>query len=357
VSNYREIKTDQYSVFVGNVLQQLDQFITQNYSASKKFILVDSNTIEHCLPVLDFNDVTSLSDAEVLEVDAGEEHKQIETCAQLWAAMSELEADRKSLVINLGGGVIGDMGGFVAATYQRGIDFIQVPTTLLSMVDASVGGKLGVDLGVLKNQVGLFQHPKAVFIDPVFLETLPERELKSGYAEMLKHGLITSPKHWQEVTTALTEEKIPDADLIFESVSIKNDIVTADFKESGKRKLLNFGHTAGHAIESMLLEKQQPVLHGEAVIAGMIVESYTSLLEETLDEQSCTKIVETLLRNYNQLPVNEKDIDQLLGLMKTDKKNQNGAINFTLLKAIGEGSENHTPDTATIIQSLKKYMA
>ncbi|MCL4152909.1 UNVERIFIED_CONTAM: hypothetical protein GTU68_035655, partial [Idotea baltica] len=213
---------------------------------------------------------------EIIEIESGEINKTIETCVGVWEALSELGADRKSILINLGGGVLTDLGGFVASTFKRGIAFINVPTTLLSMVDASVGGKTGVDLGSLKNQVGVINQPVMVLVIPDFLDTLEERQLESGFAEMLKHGLIKDRQYWDDLKMVSTLSEMKDH--ILKSVEIKNEVVLIDPTEQGLRKILNYGHTLGHAIESYFLASQEKstLLHGEAIAIGMITEGYLS---------------------------------------------------------------------------------
>ena len=253
---------------------------------SKIFILVDENTSQYCLPHL-LNNLATEIEIEIIELEVGEIHKNIATCTEVWGALSDLGGDRKSILINLGGGVISDLGGFVACTFKRGIDFINIPTTLLSMVDASIGGKNGVDLGNLKNQIGIIREPKAVIIDTQFLSTLPQNEMRSGLAEMLKHGLIFDEKYWNEFKD-LNQKDFADFDqLIHRSVEIKNEIVMQDPTENGIRKALNFGHTLGHAIESYFLENEnkKTLLHGEAIAVGMILESYISWKKELLTEK------------------------------------------------------------------------
>ena len=223
--------------------------LINNAKYSSIFIIVDEHTNEYCLTKFLPNIATEIT-IEIIEIEAGEEIKNITTCVEIWSILSDLGADRKSLIINLGGGVITDIGGFIASTFKRGIDFINVPTTLLGMVDASIGGKNGVDLGNLKNQIGVINVPKMLLIDTDFLETLPQREMRSGLAEMLKHGLIYDKKYWEEF---LDLSKIDFADfdaLIYRSIEIKNEIVKQDPTENGIRKALNFGHTLGHGIES-----------------------------------------------------------------------------------------------------------
>jgi 3-dehydroquinate synthase len=222
---------------------------------SKVFIVVDSKTSEYCLPNFLANLATEVP-LEIIEFEAGESFKNIETCFEIWSALTELGADRKSIIINLGGGVVTDLGGFVASTFKRGIEYINVPTTLLAMVDASIGGKNGVDLGNLKNQIGTITTPKAVLIDTQFLATLPQNEMRSGLAEMLKHGLIQDKSYWAKFKD-LTNLNTDDLDvLIHESVEIKNNVVSQDPTENGIRKALNFGHTLGHGIESYFLENE-----------------------------------------------------------------------------------------------------
>lgn len=252
-------------MYAGNgSLAQLERDLCQK-DYSRKFILVDENTISHCLPVLMMN-VPSLARAEVIEIESGEKNKNIDIAIRLWEVLTELQADRRSVLLNLGGGVIGDIGGFVASTFKRGIDFLNVPTSLLAQVDASVGGKVGIDLNGLKNQIGVFKNPASVYIYPDFLKTLPKREVLAGFAEMLKHGLVLDEGHFYELK-AFDLSRIDHLEaLIMRSVHLKNEIVLDDPKEKNQRKLLNFGHTIGHALETYALENMTFSLpHGEAV--------------------------------------------------------------------------------------------
>jgi len=304
-------------------------------SYSKIFILVDENTHEYCLA--DFmGRLQGDYDFEIIEIESGEINKNIATCTQVWEVLSELDADRKSLVINLGGGVITDLGGFVASTFKRGIAFINVPTTLLAMVDASVGGKTGVDLGVLKNQIGVINQPEMVLIASDFLKTLEERQLQSGFAEMLKHGLIQSTTYWSALK-AVSNFSILD-DLIYESVVIKNKVVLEDPTEQNLRKILNYGHTLGHAIESHFLEspEKETLLHGEAIAIGMILEAFLSKELTGLSETELQDIKNTFLKRYQKIQFSDGDIKTILSLLKFDKKNSHGNINFVLLKSIGQ---------------------
>ena len=318
----KEIKAIDYSIWIGeNSLSKLD---ISTYS--KVAILVDENTKRDCLHKL-----PKIENALIIEIKSGEEYKNISTCNFIWEQLTINNFDRNSLLINLGGGVIGDMGGFCAATYKRGLDFIHIPTTLLAMVDASVGGKLGIDFKGFKNQIGLFNNPKAVLISPEFLETLAESELKSGFSEVVKHALISDNSLWVKLkNTPFTD--FDWGDIIDTNVQIKNKIVLADPFEKGERKKLNFGHTFGHAIESYYLEKGTPISHGEAVFMGMILETEIS----DLSENEKNEIKDYILSNF-ALPYTPKK-SNLHKFLINDKKNQDGKINFTLLNRIGNCS-------------------
>ncbi len=332
---------------------QLNDFL-RSKSFSKIFILVDENTHEYCLPVLLGNMETDLG-FEILEIEAGEEMKNIQTANQLWEILTEMQADRKALMINLGGGVITDMGGFVASTYKRGINFINIPTTLLSMCDASIGGKTGIDLMHYKNMVGTFTFPEKIFVYPEFLETLPFKELRSGFAEMLKHGLITDKTHWN----GLIQIHKLDADAVIPhiqtSMDIKQNVVEKDFHEKNIRKTLNFGHTIGHAIESLCLEQGNPILHGEAVAAGMICEAQLSHLEGLISEEDSELIIENIQRYYPYLDISDFTNEDISALLMNDKKNTDHKINFSLLSGIGSCVFDHQCSQENIIASLEFY--
>lgn len=323
---------------------------------STLFIIVDNNTNEFCLSkLLPF--IETDSTIEIIEFEAGEINKNIETCINIWNVLTELGADRKSLIINLGGGVVTDLGGFVASTFKRGIDFINIPTTLLSMVDASVGGKNGVDLGNLKNQIGVFNLPIMVLVDTEYLDTVPQNEMRSGLAEMLKHGLIYDKPYWEQF---LDLQKIDYADfdqLIYRSVEIKNEIVTIDPKEKNLRKALNFGHTLGHAIESYFLENESKMtlLHGEAIAVGMILESFVSWKMELLSVEEYHQIKATIKSIYEDIAFDENDIDPILNLLIHDKKNEYGTIQFALLETIGKIKINQLVDNELIFEAFTDY--
>lgn len=323
-----------------------------NYSIV--FILTDENTHEYCLPKIASN---LTFDFEIIEIEPGEDYKTIETCVGVWEALSDLGADRKSLIVNLGGGVITDLGGFVARTFKRGIDYVNIPTTLLSMVDASVGGKTGVDLGLLKNQIGVISNPEVVIIDTVFLSTLPKNQLRSGFAEMLKHGLIQDENYWNRLNQLeiLNEEDLEQ--LIFESVEIKKCVVEQDPTENGVRKILNFGHTLGHAIESYSLGDQdlQPLLHGEAIAIGMILESFLSSKVLEFPMEKTQKIKEAFLFVFEHIKLPDSCFSSIVELMKYDKKNEHGKINFVLLKDIGNPVIDCEVENTFIKEAFKFY--
>jgi 3-dehydroquinate synthase len=323
---------------------------------SKLFIIVDSHTNEYCLPKFLPYLATDIT-IEIIEFEAGEPNKNIETCVQLWNVLTELGADRKSLILNLGGGVVTDLGGFVASTFKRGIDFIHIPTSLLSMVDASVGGKTGVDLGHLKNQIGVINVPKMVLIDTQYLETLSKEEMRSGLAEMLKHGLIYDKKYWEQFLDLKAIDFADFDELIYRSVEIKNEIVTQDPTEKNIRKALNFGHTLGHAIESYFLENddKKSLLHGEAIAIGMILESFISLEKNLINQQEYNQIKSTIKAIYDDIVFDETDINPILELLIHDKKNEYGNIQFALIEGIGKIIINQSVENELILKSFDDY--
>lgn len=325
---------------------------------SRIFILADSNTAAYCLPHF-LGRLATETPIEIIEIEAGEKMKTIESCVQLWQTLNELGADRKSLLINLGGGVVTDMGGFVAATYKRGISFLHVPTTLLGMVDAAVGGKNGVDLGPLKNQIGVIVPPLMLLIDTAFLETLPPRQLRSGLAEMLKHGLIADPLYWKDLL-GLADRDASELDrLIHRSIEIKNQIVMIDPTENGIRKALNFGHTLGHAIESFFLheESRPELLHGEAVAAGMILEASVSRQLNLISQDEYQEISSMIHGMYQRVEFEPTDIEKLSSYMKQDKKNEFGRILFALLDGIGNVKIDQQVSKELIFNAFEDYQS
>jgi len=320
---------------------------------NKIFFLVDENTHEHCLPLL-LADLPDLGEYEILEIEPGEENKSLEVAANLWLSLAELGTERNDVLINVGGGVVTDLGGFVAATYKRGMPFINVPTSLLAMVDAAHGGKTGIDLANAKNLIGLIVNANAVYSQASFLETLPKNQLKSGFAEMLKHGLIADAQHWEnalESFPTITEE------LINRSAEIKLEIVAQDPTEKGKRKLLNFGHTLGHAIESYLLENERPILHGEAVAAGVIIEADLSRNFAQLSNNDFVEIEKKIDSIFSRISLQSTEIDEILAWLKFDKKNKGGKNKFTLLNSIGSAVYDVEIGLDDVKLGLQNYLA
>ena len=351
------IQSDNYTIYFNDASFMYLENLLKTETYSKIFVLVDENTNEYCLPHFLSNLPTEI-EIEIIEIEAGEEHKNMYTCMDLWHTLIDLEADRKSILLNLGGGVITDIGGFIASTFKRGIDFINIPTTLLAMVDASVGGKNGVDLGSLKNQIGVINEPKAVIILSKFLETLPLNQMRSGLAEMLKHGLIFDKLYWDKLKN-LNDLNTDDLDvLIKQSIEIKNEIVSKDLKENGIRKALNFGHTLGHAIESYFLESEdeKQLLHGEAIAIGMILESHLSYQSNLITKEDFAEIKYIITDVFEKIQFNESDILKIMNLLVFDKKNEFGNVQFTLLNKIGESKINQIVDESFILLAFEDYL-
>lgn len=341
--------------FQSETYEQLNKYLTTT-NHSSVFILVDTHTHENCLAHF-MGQLEVDIPIEIIEIEAGEINKNIETCSGVWNALSELGADRKSLLINLGGGVVTDLGGFVACTFKRGISYINVPTSLLAMVDASVGGKTGVDLGNLKNMVGVISESEMVLVDTQYLATLPNNELRSGFAEMLKHGLIKDANYWERLSN-IKELTTTDLDvLIHESVVIKNEIVTIDPTEQNIRKYLNFGHTLGHAIESYFLThpKLTTLLHGEAIAIGMIVESYLANKLIGLSQADLDEVCKVFLSIYPKVRIEKEDYQAIIDLLIFDKKNEAGKVLFVLLKKIGDAEFNCEVPAELLSESLDFY--
>lgn len=310
-------------------------------------ILVDENTKASCLSS------SSNEKYKIVEISSGEENKNLATCEQVWSFLTDNQFTRKSLLVNLGGGVIGDLGGFVASTFKRGIRFVNMPTTLLSQVDASLGGKLGVDFGPLKNHIGLFKDPDHVIVNSDFLSTLDERELKSGFAEVIKHTLIADTEQWQNLREKDFENQIWD-EIIPRSIATKHQVVSADPLENGLRKILNFGHTLGHAVESHFLPTSQKLLHGEAIAVGMILESHLSLQMGWLSTSEFEEIkdyIDSIFSLGAPLP----SLEELMKYLLQDKKNDASGINFSLLDGIGKCKYDILVSSEMIVKSLQAY--
>lgn len=337
-------------IFTSDAKHALSGVLAQ-ISFSRLVMLTDTNTQSNCLPLIG---TVIPEDCLFISVPAGEINKNLETCSLIWSEMTAASLDRKALMLNLGGGVIGDMGGFCASLYKRGIRFVNLPTTLLSQVDASVGGKLGVDFQGLKNHLGVFNEPETVIIAPQFLETLPNAELRSGYAEVIKHGLIRDASYF----SALQAENWEDQDwehLIHHSISIKKAVVEADPKEAGLRKILNYGHTIGHAFESYFLDSKQHLLHGEAIALGMICEGFLSFQKVGLSYQELTHLSDFLLRIYGKVQFSIDQLDPILDLCLQDKKNEGSTLMFSLLQSIGDCTYNIPVSREEIRQAILHY--
>ena len=350
------ITANNYNVYFDSEGYETLAEMLKPFHYSKIFILVDENTSQYCLPHL-LNNLATEIEIEIIELEVGEIHKNITTCTEVWGALSDLGGDRKSILINLGGGVISDLGGFVACTFKRGIDFINIPTTLLSMVDASIGGKNGVDLGNLKNQIGIIREPKAVIVDTQFLNTLPQNEMRSGLAEMLKHGLIFDKKYWDKFKN-LKDLSTEDLNhLIHQSIQIKNTIVCEDLTENGIRKSLNFGHTLGHAIESYFLENEDKtsLLHGEAIAVGMILESYISREKGLLKNEEYQEIKYIINDIFERIEFTQNEIEKIIELLIFDKKNEFGKVQFALLDGIGKIKINQESNNELIYNAFRDY--
>ncbi|WP_341226573.1 3-dehydroquinate synthase [uncultured Arcticibacterium sp.] len=340
------------SVKIGPIAETLPTYLADK-DYSQVIVLVDKNTNKHCYPLVkDF-----LPSHILVKIKPGEAHKTLATCQEIWQTMTDANMDRHALMIDLGGGVIGDMGGFCAATYKRGIDFIQIPTTLLAQVDASVGGKLGIDFNGFKNHIGVFQLPQTVLIDSVFLKTLPFEELRSGFAEITKHCLIQDAKKWEEISSLDFDEQKFD-DLIAHSIEIKKKVVAADPTEKGLRKILNFGHTLGHAVETYFLEKgpKHRLLHGEAIAVGMICEAFLSLERGMIDQKLFEEIEEFIFSVYGKVKLKPDYIPAILKHTLQDKKNKGAKVRFSLLDGRGSCTFDIICNKAEMKSALLYYV-
>lgn len=338
------------NVTITDSLKESLQHLFHTQTFSQVGVLVDENTARYCYPLLE----GKLPEHTVYEIRSGELHKNLTTCTNIWEWLTRKSFDRKALLINLGGGVIGDMGGFCAATYKRGIRFVNLPTTLLAQVDASVGGKLGVDFQGFKNHIGIFEEPLQVVIFPEFLKTLPERELRSGFAEVIKHSLIADAAYWPEIERYAWEDQNWPAH-IQHSIRVKSSVVDQDFREGGLRKILNFGHTIGHAIESFYLDTADPWLHGEAIAAGMICESYLSQKYCAMPAEAVQRIERFIHRIFGYRALDESSLEIIAGMALQDKKNESNSILCTLLEDIGKARYDVVVTTKDIREALSYY--
>lgn len=341
-------------LFTHDIERKLSEII-DNYTRGKVFLATETNVKEQCLPVIkELMDEHSIKE---IVIPANEANKKLESVVQIWQALSKNGADRKSLLINLGGGMLTDLAGFAATTFKRGIDFVNIPTTLLSQVDASVGGKTGMNFNGLKNEIGTFKEPSSVLINTNFLKTIDIENFNSGFAEMIKHGLIKSHDHYEELNGFNFDsiDYMALQDIIKHSVSIKEYFVTNDPFEHNIRKALNFGHTAGHAFESLAMHQNRPILHGYAVAFGMIVELFLSSKVIGFETPLLKKITTWLLEIYGKFEIETSDYEEIFNYMTHDKKNEDGRINFTLIPEIGKFKINQDCKKELVYEALEYY--
>jgi len=350
-----QISSDPIIVIGRDSLKKLNSILA-NYQHERIVIVCDVNTKQACLPVL-LEEVPQLNSVPVFEMLIGEAHKSLNEIERLCSFLLNEGVGRKSLIINLGGGIVCDLGGFAASIYMRGIDFIQIPTSLLAMVDASVGGKTGVNFAGLKNMLGSFTQPRAVLVFPNFIQTLPADESTSGFAEMVKHALLSGEDAWEEVSNFDIQQTSNWSNIIEKSIRFKYQITQADFQEQGIREQLNFGHTTAHVFESLALKRGEKLLHGFAVASGILAEL---ILAEQLhiltDSYIITKYVELLKKYFTLFHFNENELDSLLQFMHSDKKNKQGNVTFSLIQKPGQIALNIQADEQSIEKALRIYM-
>lgn len=343
---------DRQKVVISKDLQKALSEAIAECKHDKLFVLVDETTKQLCLPLI--AGFGCMQEAQCIVIGATDTHKTLDTLSHVWAQLQRMGGTRHSLLINLGGGMVTDLGGFAASTFKRGLAYINIPTTLLSMVDASVGGKTGINFGGLKNEIGVFNNANCVILDTTFLRTMDTENLLSGYAEMLKHGLISNEQTWAELLNLDLNDLDKLGDLVEKSVAVKQRIVIEDPTEHGIRKALNLGHTVGHAFESLALERK-PVLHGYAVAYGLVVELYLCCVKTGFPQDKMRQTVGLIKENYGKMPITCDDYPKLIELMHHDKKNVGTDINFTLLGGIGDIRINQTATEEEIKEALDFY--
>lgn len=346
------IKSNGYNVVVGTTaLKSLNAFLKKK-KFSSHFIICDENTLKHCLPLL-ISACPMLNDAEIIEMESGEQNKDLQVSAHIWQTLLEHKADTNSVIINLGGGVVSDLGGFCAAVYKRGIPFINVPTSLLAIADASVGGKTAIDFGGIKNSIGSFAQPAAVFVCPAFLNTLPERQYKNGMAEIFKIALIADKKFWNQ----LKKDHLNFISVlhITKSIFLKNTIVLKDPFDKSIRRSLNFGHTIGHALEAALLGTKNELLHGEAIVTGMLIEAHIALQQKLITQKQATEIFYVFHRFFAPKKMDDKNTASILKLISNDKKTAANKARFALVSGIGKCKVNVEVTEAQIKKAVEFY--
>lgn len=342
-------------IFIGeNALSALPDWLGSRVKSKRVFVLVDDQTEVSCLPLL-ISVMQGRYEFVKISIPAGERNKTLELCAYVWNRLLDHKAVKSDMLIALGGGMITDLGGLAASLYKRGMRFIHIPTSLMGMTDAAIGGKTAVDFNNIKNAIGLFSSPKAIFIDPSFLKSLPKREIANGWAEVVKHALIADASIWNDLPKDAS--LIPTFDLLLRSIAVKVMVVQEDFEEKGRRKILNFGHTIGHAVETIRLESRSVLLHGEAVVFGMLVESEIALQMNLLSQKNADVIQNKLLQFFNPDPLKCINCDSLLHFLSQDKKNEHNKILFSLVTDIGHCSWNCEVDTEVLLSSVKKFIS
>lgn len=342
------------AVVIGtDTFRALNNFIKKgNYTSF--VILCDEHTVQHCLPVLVVH-CEALRSAELIELESGEMQKNLETCVQVWSALQDMQVDKNTLIVNLGGGVITDLGGFVASVYKRGLDFVNIPTTLLAMVDASVGGKNGVDLNTIKNQIGTITLPKLVVVNPVFLQTLDERQIRNGIAEIVKVAMIRDEVFFKKLSLFRSSRSFINEETIVRAVQLKQEVVKKDPYEQHLRKCLNFGHSIGHALESACLEEGRDVLHGEAIVAGMVMETYVAFCMKRCSKVTLRAVEKMALKYYAGIPLPDSIITRMKTHIRHDKKNVNGMCWFAIAAAPGQFGMMEMSDLTLIDKAAAHY--
>ena len=350
-----QISSDPFIVIGRDSLKKLNSILSQ-YQHERIIIVCDINTKQACLPIL-LEEIPQLNAAPVFEMYLGEAHKSLNEVERLCSFLLDEGAGRKSVILNVGGGIVCDLGGFAASIYMRGIDFIQIPTSLLAMVDASVGGKTGVNFGGLKNMLGTFTQARAVLVFPDFIQTLPADERTSGFAEMAKHALLSGDDYWEEVLNFDIYQTSNWSDIIEKSIRFKYQITHADFQEQGIREQLNFGHTMAHAFEALAFKRNEDLLHGFAVASGILAEFIlANQLQISTDSTIIAKYVEWLKKHFTLFQFNENELDSLLQFMHSDKKNKQGNVTFSLIRKPGQIALNTQADNQSIEKALRIYM-
>ena len=349
----KKIKTPDYQIFLGDASVALEKWLKKNQYSSH-FALVDEQVYR--LHKKRMDGWCKKYKIKALQIPVNEKLKSIRTCEKIWTWLMAAGADRHSLLINIGGGIIGDMGGFAAATYKRGIAFIQMPTTLLAQVDASIGGKLAVNFKSIKNNIGVFRNPETIIIDTTFLKTISDRELISGFAEVIKHALIADKRLWEKLNKIENLRGVNWDKLLPQAIVVKNEIVKIDPFEKKERKALNFGHTVGHALESIFMKTKNPLLHGEAIAIGMICEAFLSHESGLVSKNELAAITTFINRFYIKRKISSAQIKKVQQFVKHDKKNQGKAINYSFLTEIGDCKVNQTATAQSLQKSIYYYL-